>query len=394
MAAALPTDDAVTKAVQDFGIGTYDSALDGEHGEDDEESAKRALPDGGGPLDPFGPDRLLSYPEDADSQGKHASLLACCVLSKLSARAGLVDSDVQRVLGAVDSAFSRHLEEGRAATGVLPGDADQPPCSPRPADDTKDDVLPTASSELPSDADNPAARSDYYDRMQTGQVDQSDLPDIWADEDTGAYASEDVGETSLPGAPHNDFSMDDFLGALGNEWSGAVVEDLSGPAGFPTENFLEEADYMKRKLNDWTDDARIIATGECMNQTRRQATNVDLVVRLTSEFLKKNGKKDLTRRHVMAFLQDEGQPQYLVSDVIRCLKHSHKVYMADVLDQFPVSREASSSFRTAAVGLRERFIQLEIENVRSPGVASCFRRSAADLAHVIADLERSEDRNG
>ena len=66
---ALPTESALDKAVQEFGIGTYDFPMSGfNHGEDSEDPPSemnphgKALPDGGGSLDPFGPDRLLSYP--------------------------------------------------------------------------------------------------------------------------------------------------------------------------------------------------------------------------------------------------------------------------------------------------------------------------------------------
>jgi len=391
----LPTTDTTSKAVQDFGIGTYDSSLNGEHGEDDEESTPKALPDDGGPLDPFGPDRLLSYPQDADSQGKHASYIT---EGELRERANRARSDwflahPGHTAADYNDWFQHKYCTWHQSSGDLPGDLDRPPRSRRPADDTKNDVLPTATSKLPTDEDNPAARSDYYDRMQTGQIDGRALSDIWPDEDSGAWATEKTGDTELPGVTKNENSMDDFLGALGNFWSGFEVEDVSGPQGFPATDFAENVDYDR---SDNQDGGRLMASrlSGMRNDMNRQATDLNLVGDLTSEFLKKNGKKGLTRRHVMAFLQDGGHPQFLASDIIRCLKHRHKVVVADVLDQFPVAKEASVSFKTAASMLRDKLIQLEVDNILIPEVASVFRRSAADLAHVVADLEKSEDRNG
>lgn len=360
MAAGLPTENALSKAVSDFGIGTYDSSSNSSHGEDDEsvEPKGKTLPDDGGPFDPFGPDRLLSYPEDTSSQGKHAS----------------------------NWTFRDFL-------AGLPGDIDRPPTSRRPADDTKDNVLPTANTGLPSDSDNPAARSDYYDHLQTGQIDNRSPPAMWPDDDSGAYAQEQFGDSELPNVNKNETSMDDFLGALGNYWSGYEVEDISGPQGFPTRDFSENVDYDRSDLQDG---GKLMAADmNNGNPTRRHATDLALAGELTEKFLKKYGKKNITRRHVMAFLQDLGHPQYLASDVVRCLKHRHKVVIADVLDQFPISKEASStSFQATAGAIREKMIQLEIAHIRDPKVAAEFRRCAADLAHVMADLHKSEVGNG
>ena len=126
----------------------------------------------------------------------------------------------------------------------------------------------------------------------------------------------------------------------------------------------------------------------------RQATNINLVTDLTSQFLKACGKKDLTKRHVLAFLQSLGHPQFLSSDIIRCLKLSHEVYVKDVLDEFPVHRQTTAS-QTSIASLRDKLIQLEIDNVLDPKVSSVYRRCAANLSRVIVDLERLEtDRHG
>jgi hypothetical protein len=372
MPSALPTDDAGSKAVKDFGIGTYDALSDSDlHGEDDEERepSGTSLPDGGGYEGPF-LEFWLSYPQEEALQGKHAS-------------------------------------------SELPGDSSHPPQSPRPADDTFDDVLPTSGpvtgkedgddslepepgtgTKLPT-GQWPSARSDYYDRTVTGSGSRlAPVEDMWAPESTGAYVSNEAeGEGSnLPGAPGNDASMDDFLGALGNLWSGFVLEDQSVPRGFPSEDFLENSAYPKS--GDGSSGGRILAHGDASNTVldlgkdmNRTATNLELVGDLTKEFLKEFGKKDLVRRHVLAFLTERGLPQYLASDIIRCMKHRHKVTIPDVMDTFPV-KTASERRTSSLASTWEEFIRLEHEHILEPEVASKFRRCAANIAHVMAGLER------
>jgi hypothetical protein len=358
MPSSLPTDPALPKAVKDFGLGPYDSQRDNEmHGEDDEEREPEgeSLPQAGGPLDPFGPDRWLSYPEGpSTSQGKHAS-------------------------------------------AVLPGDEERPNRGRKLVEDTKDDVVPSvAQSELPSDEDNPAARADYYDPMHFGK----DSDEIWADEDTGAYANEEEESESLPGATHNDVTMKNWLDALGNAWSGYVYEDVNVPKGFPSEDFSENVDY--QKTNDSTHGGRVLA-GEDMRTTYdspRVATDIKLVEGLTKDFLKKHGKKDITRRAITGFLQDNdhGDRQYLASDIVRCLKHKHKIVIPDVLDTFPVAKTASSRVDSISnrqlSGTYDKLIDLEIQNMHIPETASILRRCAATLARIMVSLERIENGNG
>lgn len=248
----------------------------------------------------------------------------------------------------------------------------------------------TASQSLPSDANNPAARSDYYDRLQTGKS----VEDVWPDEDAGVYAQD--GSSSLPGVPPNDLSMDDFLGALGNAWSGYVVEDQWNPAGHPTPDLREPPEHKVISGGN----TKFLVTGTDKNMSdrpmsmlRRVATNIHEVGELASSFLKEYGKKDLTRRHVMAFLQDHGHHAYLASDVIRCLKLRHQVTIADVLDQFPI-RKAALDQRVGVAAARDRIIGLQAENVLYPEVAYALGRCAADLAHALAGLEKLEGRNG
>lgn len=254
----------------------------------------------------------------------------------------------------------------------------------------------TASQSLPSDADNPAARLDYYDRLQTGTT---SVDDIWADEDAGVYANDGPVE-SLPGAATNDVSMDDFLGALGNAWSGYVVQDQSNPAGHPSPNFMEQSDYTKRVPGDWRDDAKTLVTTSIKNMSsrpvsmlRKVSTDISLVGDLASKFLKEYGKKDLTRRHVMAFLQDGGHHIYLASDVIRCLKLRHQVTIADVMDQFPI-RKAASEGMTDLTEIRNRVIDLQASAITDPDTCFALGRCAANLAHALAALEGIGDQDG
>lgn len=397
MSAALPSESAVDSAVQEFGLGTYDSEGEGEHshGEDSNEKVVgRSLPDGGGSEVPS-TETFTSYPNES------------------AIIAGLIT---------------------KFAEALLPGDVGRPDGRGHGHGETVEDpVLTTSNSELPEDENNPAARSDYFDKTVVGQ-----RAELWPDEDSGAYAGENVAESELPGVTKNETTMDDFLGALGNAWSGFEIEDVSGPQGFPAQDFSENADYPKS--NDGTSGGRLVAltkvetmnssekfqhvlasyargettlgrlfdvlrgtdtavfaatgrtAGEFIDRagTIRKATDFAKVGSLAEGVLKEYGKKGLTKRHVLAFLQKAGEAQYLSSDVIRCLKHRHEVYVKDVLDEFPVAKLASSGIS----GVRDRVIALETENVLRPEVSSVLRRTAAALTTAIAAMERLEGRHG
>jgi hypothetical protein len=341
MPAALPTESALDKAVQEFGIGTYDFPESGfDHGEDSEDPPSemhphgKSLPDDGGSLDPFGPDRLLSYPTTYSSV------------------------QIQ-------------------AVGELPGDYDIPPTSPRLNDDTLQSVVHSVSqTELPNDADNPPARSDYYDNMTTGMMGGTEpAENIWADEDTGAYASEEA--DSLPSVNKNDVNADDTLGALGNYWSGSILEDISGdPYGSPATDLVENADWERSNQDDG---GRLMASRGF--KMKRQATDVPLVMKLTTDFLKEYGKKDLTHRHVLAFLQKLGKPQYLASDIVRCLKLSHSIYVKDVLEEFPIAKTASVKI-SSLDDLSDKIVDLAMLYKRDP-------EAVRELQACVADISRA-----
>ncbi len=345
MSSALPSESAASSAVDTFGLGTYDSEPDSDsHGKSQNEKfTKRTLPDGG-PKEVQSPDRFLSYPEMSGS----------------------------------------------------------------------------VSSSLPSDSKNPSARLDYYDDTIVGQ-------ELWPTEDVGVYAQDVVSESSLPGVSKNEITMDDFMGALTGYF---VTEDVSGQnQGFPTPQdeypehsvhggslvsfsvedesmskiedslksfgrdeitigeFFDSASGSSRKYSGKTAGSMIdgINTG-----TIRTATNLTLVGDLTEKFLKEFGKKGLTKRHVLSFLQSQNHPQYLSSDVIRCLKHRHQVYVKDVLDEFPVVKTASNSI----LATRDKVISLEIENLIRPEVSRVLRRVAASISTAIAVANKLEGRNG
>lgn len=337
---SLPTDNALDKSVQEFGIGTYDFPQSQfEHGEDSEDlpSEKsphgKALPDGGGPLDPFGPDRLLSYPATYSS-------------------------------------------------GDLPGDYDLPPKGHKRSDETLDSVVHSESqSKLPNDEDNPASRSDYYDNMVTGAIgDAESIENIWADEDSGAWASDEV--KSLPNVNKNDVNSDDNLGALGNYWSGNILEDVTGSYGFPSTELLENADFPR---SDQDDGGYVRASGGVgMN---RQATNINLVMKLAQEFLKEHGKKGLTRRHVLSFLQKAKQHQYLASDMIRCLKLAHSIYIKDVLDEFPIAKTASVHISSLDI-LSENIVDLSVLYRNNPEIFKELQACVADISYASGLYDR------
>jgi len=246
----------------------------------------------------------------------------------------------------------------------LPGDLDRPPRQrKRPEESTIQTPLSSAASaELPSDKDNPPARADHYDKTK-------------------------IGDTMLPGTAKNENSFDKFLGSLGNWWSGWGLDDVSVPMSFPaTDRPPEETDKF---LNVPT------GTASERNAMQRKATNLDLVGTLTSDFLKKNGKKGLTRRHVMAFLREGGFHQYLASDIIRCLQQRHDVHVADVLDQFPVASDRVASqasdidLRTSAarhlVGIRG-----SVASLISPdaGASKKLKQCGDEITGLVAELVR------
>jgi len=215
-------------------------------------------------------------------------------------------------------------------------------------------------------------RTDYYDSMAL-----SFSGDEWADEDSGSYSSE---SESLPTPPTNDVSMGKLDG-LGNSWSGYSVQDQAVPSGFPSEDY----DMFGGRL-----DEERHRTSSTENAMRRTATNIGEVRKLAAGVVKKYGKKGLTRRHVMAFLQAEGSHQYLASDVVRCLNMEHNASVKDVLDEFPVRREASirpidhSSEAARLASIRDRIVDLEVMNLLRPDVAAELRLAAVDVSNAWA----------
>jgi hypothetical protein len=328
MASSLPTESALDKTVETFGLGAYDYPQSGfEHGEDsNQKKNEKALPDDGGPLDPFGPDRLLSYPTNM-------------------------------------------------ASAMMPGDIDRPPSQKTPPPSHLDSVVHSVSQAKLPPSDSSVTRSDYYDALNTASLVRS-LDDMFSNSGDDSYVSSESEET-LPVPPSNYEFFDNNTQALGNYWSGSVIQDQSVPAGFPSTEFEDPSRWQKTNASE--------------KQMMKTATNVDLVKSLTADFIKQYGKKDLTRRHIMAFLQKQNSHQYLASDIVRCLAHEHDIVVKDVLDQFPVYKKASSNHLSS---IRSTLIELEIQNMTKPEVSSVFRMAAADLSRTIALLERLGVSNG
>lgn len=264
----------------------------------------------------------------------------------------------------VGDSYCPTSEVTKTGAAELPGDFDRAPRrTKKPEDSTiQTPVESVAQSQLPNDKNNPPARSDYYDRTK-------------------------IGDTMLPGTPKNDQSLDMFLGALGNWFSGWTDSDVAQPLSFPTmDSPAEETDKYTsvpmgtasvRKTRSFT--------------MKRQATNLDLVGTLASDFLKKNGKKGMTRRHVMAFLRDGGFHQYLASDVVRCLEQRHGVYIADVLDQFPASTKkvASVDVKTAAARhLVEIGKGVALLSSSDPHASNVLKKCGDDIMRNVVELVR------
>lgn len=389
MTAELPLGEILNQVVQQFGLGPYDSSEEDEHGEDSNAHIpKKSLPDGGGPCSPD-VETLTSYPT-APAPTAFASVR----LEGFSAFDPAYEvwlrqkaEELRTTTGGLNLYPYGSTPEYRAlameirGTAEIPGDFDRPPVSRRPADDViGPGVQPVSNSQLPNDGGNPAARSDYYDRMRQG-LDRAPDPaasGLWADDDKGAYAS-DV--ETLPTEPKNETEMDNSLGALGNAWSGRVVDEQAGAQAFPSTDYLEDVNYPR---SDRDGGGYTMASGH-----RRVSTNIGLVEEMTDALVKRFGKKDLTRRHVMAFLKEAGRSQYFASDIIRCLKLSHKVYVKDVLDEFPVTKTASSTPATPTLATtRDALIDLEVHHMADLGTAKELRRCAASLSDVIAKVER------
>jgi hypothetical protein len=349
------------------------------------------------PANVFNPDRSLIYPDGDD--GRLGTLMHRGFIA-----VGLVpgdqDANIQHFHPKTD-VYDARVETVAEAT-TLPqeqGVDGRDPGAIRP----KGKKVSEEHSELPVDGDNPAARTDYYDYMHPGHTGSSRRA-LFTDyvaptQDSGAYTSqkEKVSDSALPTVMKNEETMDDFLQSLGNWLSGKEIEDVSGPYGFPATDFDENINFDRSDNQDGgtqlpgadvTGDRVTMFASGGLSMNSRQATNINQVVALTKDFLKEAGKKGLTKRHVLAFLQSRGLPQYLSSDIIRCLKLSHNVFVKDVLDEFPVARAASTAGNTTVARVRNKLIDLECRYVLQPEVAGVLRRLAANLTRALIDMDR------
>jgi len=352
MPSSLPTESALEKSVQTFGLGAYDFPQAGlEHGEDsNKKKSERALPDAGGPQDPFGPDRLLSYPDTV-----------------LATTMRFNDDDGDS--GAIDI----------TGTSELPGDYDVPPTSRRYPETFKDPVMSTAESALPDGGTVP--RTGYYDRKY---IEAFSVDNYWPAEDTTVYAStegESSGESeSLPGGATNETKLSNGLNGIGNSWSNYIVEDQNVPYGHPSDTFYDGRNYQKTNASE-----------KSMN---RVAVNVPVVRELSDQIVKSYGKKGLSRRHVMAHLKKHGMPQFIASDVIRCLHADHDIVVRDALDEFPSKTKTASSRVSSLSTVRNTLIDLELKHLHNIETSDQLRFAASDIARALAVLDRLGFKNG
>lgn len=208
MPSTLPTESTIDKAVDTFGIGTYDSQRDqnGEHGENSErkEPEGKTLPDDATKepqiADPFEPDRLLSYPDDADAR-------LGAVIN------GTIFFAVADVPGEDDRTVTHQHPKTEIYDAVIETSAGEDSTT-LPAGGGADGRDPGAfpiehHAELPSDSDNPSARSDYYDHMTTGQQNKVSWSGMeFPKEDSGAYVSQEkVSDSALPNVNKNEESL-------------------------------------------------------------------------------------------------------------------------------------------------------------------------------------------
>jgi hypothetical protein len=332
MPTSLPTESTTDEGVDTFGMGTYDSPESGQTkgGNANTPSKKHSLPDSGGPFDPFGPDRLLSYPTS---------------------------------LASVDNGWFSY-----SSSAMLPSDLDYPPQAVKSQKSHYDSVVHSEAEEskLP-DGDHDNHMADYADRMSIGFTHDS----YWGSDGSESYASEE----SLPSAVENSTKTNNGLGALGNADSGYILEDQNVPKGFPSEDYMENRSFPKSHPGN------MVAS--------RIATNVELVRDITKKFVQKHGKKDLTKRHVLSFLTGNGYYSFMSSDVIRCLKLDHDVHVPDVLDVFPVRKASSSIDASRLVALRDFCVLNEMNNHMFPAVAAEYRQAAASLNTALAAIERA-----
>jgi hypothetical protein len=291
MPASLPTTDCLDRVMWTFGIGTYDSAQDvaTDEGENDVGYGHKSLP----PI----VDSEIEFEEDDD-------ITAQCYTPK-----GVMPN----------------------LSASLPGDYDLPPRGySNKIKDIKYNLISDAgTSEIPFDDRTSASKLPHNEYNQSSVVGYSD-------KSSQTSSKKHSADAELPGPVGNYQTLDNELGSLGNWWSGQTYEDVAQPISFPTAD---------RPYN-WVDQFFSVPTGYASSRTgsmKKIATNLNLVNTLTSDFYKKYGKeKSLTKRHVMAFLQENGYHVYLSSDIIRCLQ-GHNIYIADVLDQFPVKTASDSS---------------------------------------------------
>jgi hypothetical protein len=358
MPSHLPTVEKDPRRVNQFGLGPDDYSDYSIHGEDEEENdvEPKSLP-GPGPNNDFPCDKNTLYNYYSSELGHDCT----------KCNRPIPSGDEYEAFGTLyHKKCAPKNAKNVKATSELPGDIDGIQNNPK-----------WAEAKLPSEEENPIARADYYDRQSWGKKKKTSVPtsDIWAEHGGDVFADEQ--DESLPTSVRNEGGLDNFLNALGNFWSGYETEDLNQEYGFPSMDYQENSNWPKSNQDD--------SGGKVMSGSMRTATDIERVKELTKDVIKEYGKKGLTRRQILSYLQKigEGFRQYLASDIIRCLKLSHDVIVKDVMDEFPVKKIASIKFSSRAKEIHESLLKFSSENI-SPEM---FKLST-EFARVVADVEK------
>ncbi len=121
-----------------------------------------------------------------------------------------------------------------------------------------------------------------------------------------------------------------------------------------------------------------LSISSAVSLIHKTATQFNKIESLAKEFVKGRDKKSITKRSVIAFLDEKGEHSWMSSDMIRCLRQYHNIHVADSL------------LRSKLASIRDSVIDIEVVPGIDLKTASTLRRVSAHLAHVLAAVERLE----
>lgn len=252
---------------------------------------------------------------------------------------------------------------------MLPGDYDSTSAGSSKAESHYDSVVHSvADSKLPHGKEPPAVMG-YRD------------PSIMVSYDKfGEHGGDVFAEESLPDVEHN-YAESDRLDTVSNPYSGMMVSD--------------ESDSIDLNLEGNT----VGGQGSMLLSAVRVSTNLELVRDVATDFIKKNGKKGMTKRNVISFLRSVGSYSFLSSDVIRCLNQEHGMDVKDTLDNFPLRTAAQLNIRNGRINklaihlaaIENAFVEAEVNELKNPDLASSYRSISSALTQALSAYERSVD---